>query len=299
MLHGKWSLYRATGFGIVVTHRGSLIGHGSGSPPHWCRTAAAAEAWALVTVLMQCPIVLQMRTDCLSLLHAAEPGPQEATRSKRQLARIWTTVFHMLGGIAHELVVLGKLVWMPAHLSTALVGERKLSDGTRLTNVDWRANRLADILAKQASGRFALPKDVELLLTSAAAAVRFAATSLGRVTHAANNHIVTFLDDKGEECHRRVRDATPAPRTYSKRAESRPPPAPKPPKAATAQPWTEGPAPSANRARLRAEREASGERLQRRLDEIGGSCVVSGRLGSATSRMQAILDRVRGRASGH
>ena len=41
-----------------------------------------------------------------------------------------------------------KLVWMPAHTSTGAVREAKLSNGTRLSMLDWRANRLVDALAK-------------------------------------------------------------------------------------------------------------------------------------------------------
>ena len=39
------------------------------------------------------------------------------------------------------------LVWMPAHQSIATIGEGKLSNGQRLSALDWRANRFVDVLA--------------------------------------------------------------------------------------------------------------------------------------------------------
>ena len=50
MLNGEWADFRAVGFAIVVVSRSrELLAYGSGGPPHWCNTAAAAEAWALFT----------------------------------------------------------------------------------------------------------------------------------------------------------------------------------------------------------------------------------------------------------
>ena len=45
----RWRSVATTGFGIVVVNGyGELIGYGRGAPPDWIRTAAAAEAWALL-----------------------------------------------------------------------------------------------------------------------------------------------------------------------------------------------------------------------------------------------------------
>ena len=79
---------------------------------------------------------------------------------------------------------------MPAHSSPAAVGEAKLSNGSRLTHIDWRANRLADALAKRAASDGAPPTAVLRLLKSAQAAVEFSAKLLGRITFAANHHVV-------------------------------------------------------------------------------------------------------------
>jgi len=297
MLHGEWKSFRATGFGLVVTHCGTLLGYGRGTPPHWCTTAAAAEAWALATVLGLSPTTPAMRTDCLSLLRAAESGMHEATAAKRKLARVWTSIFYFLDGTAHELTDQGKLVWMPAHLNAAAIGEKKLSDGSRLSAIDWRSNRLADALAKSAACRRALPEDIEKLLNSAAVAVRHAATSLGRVTHAANNHAVTTVGEDGSSCTKHMRDATQVQRQYTKRPAEVVKTPTKPPKALTAKAWTEPARPSAKRKRAATERAVSRERLLRRVQAIGDGCTVSGLRRPAAERQQALVERIRSKAS--
>ena len=45
--------------------------------------------------------------------------------------------------------MLDRLVWMPAHTSAALGNDRVKSNGRSLTTPEWRANQLADVLAKR------------------------------------------------------------------------------------------------------------------------------------------------------
>ena len=40
------------------------------------------------------------------------------------------------------------LTWMPAHISKGAIGTRKKSNHREVTAVDYRANRLVDLLAK-------------------------------------------------------------------------------------------------------------------------------------------------------
>ena len=82
----------------MVSVEGDLLGFGRGTPPHWCTTAAAAEAWALQEVLAQCPFPPQMRTDCQALLATVTGGVQRATAADKKLARIWRKIANMLGG---------------------------------------------------------------------------------------------------------------------------------------------------------------------------------------------------------
>jgi hypothetical protein len=84
MLNGRWDPLRATGFGIaIVTESGKLVGFGSEAPPHWCATAAAAEAWALQFVLSLVPYPPEMRTDCQSLLTTLQSSVQATTAASR------------------------------------------------------------------------------------------------------------------------------------------------------------------------------------------------------------------------
>jgi hypothetical protein len=295
MLQGKWFQLRVTGFGIVVVHQGSLLGYGFGSPPHWCLTAAAAEAWALATVLKASPTIPQMKTDCLSLIRAAESGSKAATAAKRPLARIWKGVGHTLDADINQIAKAERLGWVPAHQSLGMIGEKQLPDGTRLTAVDWRANRLADALAKRGAARFALPKDAQELLASGAAAVRYAAGILGRATWGANNCKVTKVDEQGNSSVVTVRDATPAPRVYATKAAAEPkaPKPPPPPKVFSHKAWVEPKTASAAVATRKRRREASEERLRTRVQDIGESMRLrSGQ--SAVSRIAALRSRVLG-----
>ena len=129
---------------------GKLLAAGGGSTPQWCGTAAAAEAWALREALYLMPVhVPLLRTDCLSLLRLADAGADVATAPDRVSARIWCDIAHRLDGKLHQLTCDGKLVWMPSHTSLAAVPHQSLSNGDAMSAIDWRANRLADAIAKK------------------------------------------------------------------------------------------------------------------------------------------------------
>ena len=211
LLHSKWDLFRSTGFGIVVTAGLGLVAYGRGVPPVWCTTAAAAEAWALRCVLASNVAPPRMRTYCQSLLHIAAGGLESATLARRPLARLWGMIGNLLDGDLGQLICGKSLLWQPAHQSRAAVGVATLSDGKLVSWTDWRANRLADALAKSAAGHRAMPISTERFLKSATAAARHAAGLLGAVTHAANNHVVQVVDDQGRITRQVCRDAEPRP----------------------------------------------------------------------------------------
>ena len=63
------------GFGVAaVGSDGELLAWGWGTPPKWCDSASAAEAWALCTVLQHGAAQDRIVTDCLGLLKTAERG---------------------------------------------------------------------------------------------------------------------------------------------------------------------------------------------------------------------------------
>lgn len=232
MQDGKYEVLRATGFGVaVVSPDGDLIGYGRGVPPQWCYTAAAAEAWALLEVLRNSATPPKMRTDCLSLLKTARAGAQLATAACRPLARIWVQISHVLDGDLSALERTNLLVWQPAHQSEQSIGQKRGSDGKKTTAVDWRANRLVDALAKSAAETVRAGKPTRYLLRSARVTCLHAACTLGRVTHAANNHKVDEVDEKGNTRTVTKRDSMDAP--------------PRKPKTTAAKPPAEKPAPAA------------------------------------------------------
>ena len=132
-------------------------------------------------MVSQAPFVLSIRTDCLSFISTAAAGLHKATEPRKVLARIWILIGAALDGDVQQLGDNTALVWVPAHTSPRSIGKAKRSDGARLTHIDWRANRLADGLAKQAAADTQPPLAV----------VRHAAMLLACVTHAANNFTVS------------------------------------------------------------------------------------------------------------
>ena len=311
MLNGKWKPLRATGFGIVVANRqGDLLAFGFGSPPPWCSTAAAAETWALSMVLSICPSPPQMRTDCYSLLTMARSGTAAATDASRLLARIWSNIAHYLDQDISALADSRLLVWVPAHQTLAMVGEKKLSNGARLSLVDWRANRLADALAKLAATRWQAPAAALRLLDSAAALTRHAALSLGQVTFAANNHRTVVTDEFGLESVVISRDATPKPKAAAAATAAmgaRRPVSVRSPAAAAQRlavaPWTPPP------PRVRAERGSSAAYQHQRAAAAADAAATDRRVAELAaglsghdapaadgpSRLQMLQERVRAR----
>ena len=295
MLLGKWKPLRCTGFGTaVVTPTGTLLGYGLGWPPSWCTTAAAAEAWALGVVLTQCPFPPQMRTDCMALLHTAKLGTAKAVHHSRPLARVWKIIADALEVDIATLIDGNLLAWFPAHKTLSAVGEVKGSNGSRFSIVDWRANRLVDILAKRATEALQPTKHTKELVTSAGAATAHAAALLGVVTNAANNYTETLVDEHGTERIRTLRDSTDRPKTQ--RAASTPPPSAKTAAKAVVPPLAPRPVAKAWRplsaaASARAEVAAN---LKRRVGEIGDSLRASD-VDSGKARLALVRERLRQR----
>ena len=218
----------------------------------------------------------------------------DATGAKRALARVWLDIAHSLDGNITLLVRDSLLTWGPAHLTIGMIGERRLSNGTRLTAMDWRANRLADGLAKKAAARFALTDNTAELVQSAEAAVHYPACILGKTTQGANNCRTVEDDADGNSEVTVRRDATQAPRTYRKRAacSDRPlaPPQAKRPRPVA--PWVPPTALSTTRLTSKRRRERSEERLNERVQEIGAALQEAGNRPSAASRLEALRARV-------
>ena len=86
---------------------------------------------------------------------------------------------------------------MPSHLSSAAVESVCRSDGMPVSQLDWRANRLADAVAKSAVGQCHSALAAVKCINSAAAVHRHEAAILGAVTRAANTHRVPVVTESG------------------------------------------------------------------------------------------------------
>ena len=93
------------------------------------------------------------------------------------------------------------------------------SNGRTLRSSEWRANRLADGLAKAAANRNAAPSTLTQLIASAEVLVRHSAALLGSVTYAANNHPAQRTTEDGRVVKYTVRDVIEPPRKKATGAE--------------------------------------------------------------------------------
>ncbi len=236
MQHGPtWDL-RRTGCGVVVVSRsGDLVAFGTAVPPGSMRTAAAAELWAVLLVLSVAIVPPDIRTDCMSILTAAASGSAKATMPNKMLATLWERIGATLDDDVDTLITSHRLTWVPAHGPMTTIGRALRSDGQTLTAVDWRANRLADALAKRATGASHLCRQAQKVIRQAELLVAHECALLGVVTHAANNHSRVVTDPDGTVRRLTVRDAA---------ALRRPRPSPGPTPAATSAPPAPAPPPT-------------------------------------------------------
>ena len=176
------------------------MGCARGAPPQWVRTAAASEAWALLQVLRLSMTmhnrIPNMVTDCNSLLTVASGAARRATGPKQPLARIWGQIAATVDNDLRTLGVNDKLRWVPAHLGESAVGFVRPC-GRVFTATDWRANRLADALAKNVSRHYAIDETDANLVVSAEHTAEHALALLGVVTHAANHRSTSEIGKDG------------------------------------------------------------------------------------------------------
>jgi len=207
------------------------------------------------------------------------------------------------------------IVWMPAHRSRTAIGTAMKSNGEYVTEKDWRANRLVDLLAKAAAFRHRVPEDLRLLLANAVAAVTFHAAMAGVTSHASNNSPSYALAEDGTTVTTMTRDAMPplprlgawGPRCGggpSARADAQPVATCHAPKATPAdEPGhntaTSGAGQAGARARGRRRAAEEAERKEARfldgwLRERAAQVHVA--LPNAQSRLEAVRERIRARA---
>ncbi|CAK0821986.1 unnamed protein product [Prorocentrum cordatum] len=213
----QWELRRTGCAIVVVSADGDLVAYGSAVLPPWIRTAAAAELWAVLLVLSIAIVPPSIRTDCRSILSPAIAGTVQATKPTRMLAQVWSRLATVLDGDVSGLAMSGKFTWMPAHGTAAVIGTARRSDGIAVAAVDWRANRLADAVAKAAAGCPPQRVAAQHLLLDAEKLVAHEAAVFGAVTYAANHHERVELGLDGRP--RRVLERDAAARRRPKAAD--------------------------------------------------------------------------------
>ena len=145
-------------------------------------------------------------TDCLGILETMKRGAAAATDAKA-FARLWRLVAGCLDGAFDT--ASHSLVWMPSHGSRASHGAAQKSNHTPVSELDWRANRLVDQVAKAAAGGSrvtAVCKQVD----AAASGFRFLAARVGVATYRSKHCSVLGelrRDAYAPRCHRKRADA--------------------------------------------------------------------------------------------
>jgi hypothetical protein len=103
------------------------------------------------------------------------------------------------------------MTWMPAHTKAAEM-QRVKSNGTPVSTAEWRANQLADILAKKGARSSNLRDSSDKMIRRATCAMRQSAATLGIVTLAANNHVTQRLRGDGSTYSHIARDSSQMPK---------------------------------------------------------------------------------------
>jgi hypothetical protein len=186
-----------------------LVVYGAGIPPGHVTDSGMAELWAVWTAIEMSPAVPRITTDCLGILNTARAGTAAAIAAGNMNARIWRLIAGALDGDITTLD--GKLVWMPAHQNQKAIGERFKSNGHRISNIDFRANRLVDKLAAHRHERNAAADKGKQLVKQVRSAAKTALATLGQVTWAANNCEMKVVGDDGKETTKMLRDSTNKP----------------------------------------------------------------------------------------
>ena len=182
------------------------MAYGWATPPAWVRTSGMAEAWAIVLTLRGNAGPPTIVTDCLGVVNTAQAGALAAMSHKNTSARIWREIIELSAGNLIELR--RRLTWMPSHEAIDGVQGMLKSDGKNVTIPEWRANQLADKLAKRGAGCSALRDAADGKIKLAGKALCFHAAQLGVVTRAANKHRIEYTDKNGKEAHRFIRDSS-------------------------------------------------------------------------------------------
>ena len=195
---------------VVVSADGALLHAASVTLPSSVRTAPEAELCAIEIVASINPALPATVTDCKSIWTAARTSAARITAARSPLAGRWRRILRYADG--DLTAVASALTWAPAHKSLSAARSSARSDGRLMSLTDWRANKLADLLAKHGASAAAPPSDAVRNLRRAEVAVKEACAQLGAVTWAANHHRVTVVRPDGTISATITRDAHTPPK---------------------------------------------------------------------------------------
>ena len=186
-----------------------MVAAAHGVPPAWVSTIQGAELWAFQMALHNVLFPSHVFTDCKTVQVGVRQEPQWLRASKRRYARIWTVIHAALDDGASA----NTMVWLPAHTSQDRVGEAQCSDGLVLSYDMWQANRMVDLLAKEAAERVRQPPATRKWIKSHFKRLRDVAVFVGQLTYEAGAHVspdgTVVRDSVGVACMARSAKRVP------------------------------------------------------------------------------------------
>ena len=150
--------------------------------PKDVNTIQGAELWALKQALTFVPSPVAIYVDCKTVVDGVRSGHHWIYSSKRRYHQHWVTIFQALdAGESAE-----RVVWVPAHISEARIGEVFCGDGTPITKDMWLGNKLVDELAKRGAHATKAPQDVVRRVVARQLQAQELAIFVGQVNALAN-----------------------------------------------------------------------------------------------------------------
>ena len=128
------------------------------------------------------PSPVAIYVDCKTVVDGVRSGHHWIHSSKRRYHQHWVTIFQALdAGESAE-----RVVWVPAHVSEARIGEVFCGDGTPITKDMWLGNKLVDELAKRGAHATKAPQDVVRRVVARQLQAQELAIFVGQVNALAN-----------------------------------------------------------------------------------------------------------------
>ena len=202
----------------IYSDNGDLMAAAHGRPPAWAAGIHGAELWSLLMAINISDPADPIRTDCMAVLQGSSKGLTWAGDPTRMFARAWGPVCNALADTPE------RLAWMPAHCGVDSYMSKRLSNGKRMSRVDWIGNRYVDELAKDAAKHDKLPRSSLIEITRLADEVTAVAMWIGRCTALANHFPLTEVGPNGKRLFRRDSDGLQAAQEAKRREKPCRPP---------------------------------------------------------------------------